>query len=317
MNRMSMNPDAYNFFINLRSLQQAQLARKIGVKLNWDMGSFTGTGSAAGNLDPDTFAPTGYNIVGCLDTAQSAGAGYVVMNVNHHDGFCMWPTLYAESGYSPYCVSATTWYSENGSPDPVGDVIAGCHSRGLAIYLYFSILDYTHEIRSGTDETSNAAAYISKIETQLSELLNNYGVIDGIWFDGWKWAVGNYEYIPLHTIYDFIKNIQPDCLVLDNNHFYNWPQGDCKVWETPFDGSVPSGNADPGEEVNTIRNDNHWHFRAGDDQTTDSMRTAADINAKISNAVSNNATYLLALQPDLSGALTAGQVTRLADVVVP
>jgi alpha-L-fucosidase len=278
------------------------------------MPTFTNTDPANPDLDVNTFAPTGLNIDQWLDACVSAGMTYACFTTKHHDGFAMYPTAYHVDGYSPYSIAQTTWYANNGNPDVVGLFVTKCREHGLNPCLYFSIWDWTYEVRSGTDETTAAAAYIAMIETQLTELLTNYGDITALWFDGWGPWMG-FEEIPYATIYDFAKSLQPNCLLIVNTRTHPTSNSQIEVYETPTaDGSIPAGNTRLSEEVNKIRSVNGWFYQTNADQTLATLRSAVDILTAVANANNNHGTYMLGITPDRAGELPAAQVTRLGEL---
>jgi alpha-L-fucosidase len=281
------------------------------------MPTFVSAEIANPNLSVDTFAPTttALDVDGWLNVCVSAGTEYAYLTTKHHDGFALWPTAYHADGYAPYSIAQTAWYAANGSPDIVGDFVAACRAHGIKPGLYISAWDLTFEARTGTNETTNAAGYIAMIETQLTELLTNYGDIMAIWIDGWAWHLG-YDEIPYSTIYNFIKSIQPNCLVVENSHTHPTNTSQIEVFEQPVNGeqTIPVGNLRPAEMVATPRTDGRWFYNSGVDQTASALRSAATILGEIANANDNNATFMLALTPDTAGVLPLAQVDLCASL---
>src|SRR4030043_2220839 len=182
--------------------------------------------------------PTDLDIDQWLDACVAADIKCAILTTKHHDGFALWPTSYHAPAHDPYSIAETTWYAMNGSPDIVELFVDGCRSRGIEPGLYFSINDTTYETRTATNETTEAASYIAMIETQLSELLSNYGSITTLWLDGWGWHMG-YNEIPYITIRNFIGNISPNCVVVENSQtgHPNYTS-DIDVYES---GAIPAG----------------------------------------------------------------------------
>lgn len=284
--------------------------QKFAALICWNMPTFTNTELSAGNIDPNTFAPTDLDIDDWLDTCVLAGMEVVYLTVKAPDGFMLWPSLQAAAGYDPYTIARTTWYANNGSPDVVGLFVAGCVARGIKPGLYFSIWDLTHEIRTGTDETTDAAAYVTMTQTQLTELLTNYGDIYAIWFDAWEWHVA-YYYIKPSVIKNHIRSIQPNCIIISNDHEHPSVITQIEVYETQIDGVIPEGNTRLAEEVQTIRNNAKWYFDVADTHTAADFMTKAEINAKKATVNSRRAVYNLGLQIDKSGHLPAAQKALL------
>jgi hypothetical protein len=281
-----------------------------GLGICFSISTFTG-GVNYVNGDVNMFNPTDLDVEEWLDTAVISGAKYIDTVAKDEAGFCLYPTAFADPTYSPYSIGSTNWYANNGNYDILSHVINGCRSRNLGIVLYFSIRDLTHEVRSGTDEVSDPTTYINMIKTQLTEILSNYGAIDAIWFDDWNWHV-SYGNIPFFTIYDHVKSLQPNCLVLTNEHLFPTNYSDIEIWESETaDGHVPAGNTRLAEEVETMRTDGKWIFNLGDDNTSAVMKDKATINTQIAQSNSRAACYNLQFQVDRTGHIVASQKTIL------
>ncbi len=273
-----------------------------GSLIGYSIISFTNSINQKPDADPNTFNPTDLDIDEWLDTCVIAGMSYAALTVKAHDGFCLWPTEFADPLHDPYSVEQSSWYIDSEHSDIVKLFVDGCNSRGLKPVFYFSIWDLTHEARTGTDETSDAASYISMIETQLTELLTNYGDITAIWFDGWGWHVP-YTNIPYATIYNHVKSIQPNCLVISNDHLLNGLNTEIDVYEASITGSVTLGNNLPAQEVQSPRVDGQWISILGQSQTASDYLTKTQINDAKELANSRGATFMLALTPDETGHL--------------
>ena len=190
-----------------------------------------------GSLDVKKFNPTEFDSDQWCHAAKAAGMKYLVLVTKHHDGFCNWPTKQTE-----YCVSSTPWKG-----DVVGEVAKSCKKYGIKLGLYYSLWD-RHEKTHDTDEW----AYVEFMKAQLYELLTGYGEVIELWFDGfWKkqqsgWEKqitddtgekvhggpksaarddkfiqawrneGNYRWQMDH-VYQYIKSLQPNCLVMNNS----------------------------------------------------------------------------------------------------
>lgn len=275
------------------------------------MGTFTQADLSDPNLDVNTFAPTDLDIDQWLDACVSAGMTYATLTTKHHDGFALWPTAYHVGANPPYSVAQTTWYANNGNPDIVSLFVTKCRAHNLNPCLYFSMLDLTYEVRSGTNETTDAAGYLVMIEAQLTELLTNYGDITALWFDGWGWHMG-YEEIPYATVYNFVKNLQPNCLVIENSHTHPTVTSEIEVYEFGSDGHIPEANVRRSEEVDTMRVDNAWFYVSADSDAA--LTSAAELLEAIHDANNYTGTYQLGIAPGTDGHLSAAQVTRLGEI---
>ena len=113
------------------------------------------------------------------------GFGYAVLTARHHDGYAMW-----NSKVNPYnCVNI------GGAPDVVGEYVGAMRAEGLKVGLYYSPASWSHPDYPGPffrdwpgekDWKSEEARrrFIAWYRAELKELLDGYGPIDYLWFDG-------------------------------------------------------------------------------------------------------------------------------------
>ncbi len=318
----------------LAQLQASYVSQKCGAILHFNIETFVcatqHSCAAAGNIDPNLFAPTGLNIGQWLDAVVAGGCKYAVLTVKHGNGFVLYPTAQAVPTFSPYSIAQTTWYTNNGSPDIVGLFVAGCRSRSLNPVLYFTIRDLTYELRSNTTAATGAAAYISFVEAQLNELLSNYGAITAIWIDDWytpdpttpgdqNGGLGHYTNIPFATIYNFIKGIQPLCLVVNNDHQLSLSTTDIIEYEldaagvTPSNPSPlpPSNNTAPSEAVSPIRWDGDWFTVTADPQDDGSVQSSRQIHDDMVFLSGRATSYLIGMTPTQAGVIPYVQLNQL------
>lgn len=292
------------------SLMNKYVENQFGALVCWNMPTFTDSELANGDLSPDTFSPTGLDIDEWLNALDTAGIKYAMLTVKHHDGFMLWPSAQAAPAHDPYTIAQTTWYANNANPDITKLFIDGCRERGIKPCIYFSVWDLTHEARTGTDEVSDSAAYIQMIEDQLTELLTNYGDIYALWLDGWGWHI-DYANIPYATIYDFIKGLQHNCLVIVNDQDQDIRSSQIVEYEPHSDMEIPAGNLRLSEQVETIRTDFKWFWASNVDQNADDFMDKATILARIAQVHDRNGTFLIGITPDKSGHLPPAQKTLL------
>lgn len=294
-------------------LRQHYIALGFGSLVCWGMPTFVDLEYADPDLDPDTWSPTGLDIDQWLAALVAGGCKYATLTTKHHDGFALWPTDYFVPGYDPYSIAQTSWYVANGNPDIVGLFVSKCRSHGLAPGLYFSMRDYTYEVRGSTSQGYNPSAYIDMIKFQLTELLTNYGTINSVWFDGWSWSLG-YEYITYPMIYKFVKSISPTTLVIENAHIHPSLTSQIETYEQN-ETAVTNGNVRLSETSRSPRIDQKWFY--GD--TADQSSAAYDlvsIRASLLHNNNNHSNLHLASTPDLSGVLPAAQVTMYSQIPV-
>lgn len=149
------------------------------------------------------FNPTDFDAKKWAKQAKNMGAKYMIFTTKHHDGFCMWP-----SKYTKYTIANTPY-----KKDIVKQVVDAYTAEGIDVYLYFSIIDWSHpgylsggninspQIKKTYQEAGdNYNPFESKEQekryedfktftrNQLFEILDNYPQIKGLWFDG-SWDV--------------------------------------------------------------------------------------------------------------------------------
>jgi alpha-L-fucosidase len=124
------------------------------------------------------FTLEGFDPAEWARTAKRMGARYVTVTTKHHDGFCLWP-----SAFSDFTVAATP-----SGRDVLGEIIAAYQAEGLAVHLYYSVLDWHHpDWRYTLDAEADRAAFDRYLEfatNQLRELATRYPTVRGFWFDG-------------------------------------------------------------------------------------------------------------------------------------
>jgi alpha-L-fucosidase len=195
-----------------------------GLFLHFGINTYYDTEWSDGTLDPARFNPTQLDTDQWCSAARAAGMKYVVLVTKHHDGFCNWP-----SRYTRYSVASTPFRG-----DVVGALVNSARKHGLEVGFYYSLWD-RHEPSHDRDEY----AYVEFMKHQLGELLSDYGPVVELWFDGfWKkqrsgWEKVDGRFAPAETfiqswrnegayrwqmdhLYQYIKRLQPDCMVMNN-----------------------------------------------------------------------------------------------------
>lgn len=103
-------------------------------------------------FDPDEWA----------ELFKNAGAKYVVLTSKHHDGFCLWPSI-----YSPY------WNSVHMGPniDIIDTLSHSVRDAGLRFGLYYSLLEWNNPLYKESTITEWVDDYMIP---QMKELVNKY-----------------------------------------------------------------------------------------------------------------------------------------------
>jgi alpha-L-fucosidase len=190
---------------DLHALQQSFVDLRFGMFIHFNIPTFMQDDWADPDALPAIFNPTKLNCEQWAQAAKSANMSYGCLTTKHHSGFCIWNTK-------------TTDYNVMNSPlkrDVVKEYTDAFRAKGLKVMLYYSILDTHHKLRPGCITKQ----HIQMIKAQLRELLTQYGEITALIIDGWDapWSRISYDDVPFEEIYNLIKSIQPDCLVMDLN----------------------------------------------------------------------------------------------------
>ncbi|RYY61770.1 MAG: carbohydrate-binding protein [Chitinophagaceae bacterium] len=189
----------------LNELQQKFVDLRFGMFIHFNIPTYANADWPDPLTPPSVFNPQKLDANQWARAAKSANMSYGCLTTKHHSGFCIWDTK-------------TTSYSVMNSPykkDVVRQFVDAFRANGLKVMLYYSILDTHHELRPN----KLTAAHIQMVKQQITELLTNYGKIEALVIDGWDapWSRITYDQIPFADIYSLVKQLQPDCLIMDLN----------------------------------------------------------------------------------------------------
>ena len=153
------------------------------------------------NTNIKIFNPIKIDVNQWVRVFKEAGIKLIILTAKHHDGFCLWPTMFTD-----YNISNTPF--QNGKGDIVRDLSEACHKAGIKFGVYLSPWDM-HEKTYGTPE------YNKHFLNQLTELLTNYGEISEVWFDGanGEGSNGRKQTYDWHSYYKLIRKLQPDAVI--------------------------------------------------------------------------------------------------------
>src|SRR5262249_4227700 len=138
-------------------------------------------------------------------------------------------------------------------------------SAGLAVGLYYSILDLRGDIRHHNVTPEK----IARIKTEVTELLTQYGPINVLIFDGWNapWSRISYDEVPFHEIYRLVKHLQPSCLISELNASQFPPSAlyytDIKAFEQNAGQTLPAESLIPSQSCVTLTEG--WFWKQGDE----------------------------------------------------
>ena len=179
--------------------QLAWQAAEFGLFCHFGINTFYDKEWSDGTLSPAGFNPARLDARQWVQTAQAAGARYLIFTAKHHDGFCLWQT-----DTTDYSVRASPWKSGKG--DVVAEVAQACHDLGMPLGLYLSPWD-RHE-----PCYKDPAAYDRFYTRQLTELCTRYGPLFELWFDGAGSEGRVYDWNAIMAVAD---TYQPDALIFN------------------------------------------------------------------------------------------------------
>ncbi len=289
---------------------------KFGMFIHWGASSVLGHGEWVMNQRNikvsdyskliNFFNPQSFDAKKWVDIAKAGGMKYITFITRHHDGFSNWDTK-----QSDWKITNTPY-----GKDVLKQLADECHKQGIKLVCYYSLLDwyrsdYQYETGrtgkgSGRTEKSNWQGYLNFMKAQLTELLTNYGTIDGIWFDGhWDQTAPegaadrtsrvDWKY---NEIYSLIHKLQPACLVGNNHHMTPFEGEDFQAFEKDLPGQNTSGlNFQEGSshlplETCETMNDS-WGFNI----TDGNYKSVKGLIQYLANAAGRNANFLLNVGP--------------------
>jgi len=253
----------------------------------------------------DQFNPVKFDADKWVQLAKEAGMKYIVITSKHHDGFCLF-----DSEYTEFDVMSTPF-----KRDIMKELADAAHREGIRICWYHSIMDWHHPDylpRRGweTGRSSDGAdfdRYVTYMKNQLQELVNNYGDIGVLWFDGEWEETWSHEYGK--DIYQYVRKLQPGIII--NNRVdvgRGGMEGMSKGAEFGGDFGTPEQQVPatgiPGVDWEScITMNHHWGFNKNDHNwksTRELIRMLVDIVSKGGNLLLNVGPTSEGLIPDPS-----------------
>ena len=258
------------------------------------------------------FKPTMFNAREWVRMAKNAGMKYIVITTKHHDGFCLWPSIYTD-----WSIKSTPF-----KRDPLKELAEACKEYGLKLCFYYSIMDWHHPYYSEPRLWNDKAAanpdmdiYVTYMKDQIKELIDNYGPIGILWFDGeWEksWTEERAE-----DLVKYIMKLQPDIIINNRvgkarsgmqglNDPYFKPLGD---YGTP-EQEIPSTGI-PGLDWETCMTMNDtWGYRKDDNN----WKSSSLLIYNLIDIASKGGNFLLNVGPTAEGLFPEASVKALQDI---
>jgi len=250
---------------------------------------------------------------------------YMVFTARHHDGFSLFDSKYSMDDFTVMKTPAKR--------DVVREYTEACRKAGLKVGIYYSPMDWrSPAVYMPLTFRKEGEKLRTQCHKQIEELMNNYGKIDILWYDGGEDFILGYN-IPRHVLAEDkltykqnpfipnfwqaeelnekVRNWQPGIVI--NERFGDWLRGKAThgVGFGDFKGSEKKvGNFDihtPWETCDTLGTSWGWV----DDDVIKSFRQLVDILVR---TVTGGGNLLLNIAPDGEGSFDEGQVERLYEI---
>jgi len=247
------------------------------------------------------FNPVKFNADEWVQIAKNAGMKYIVITSKHHDGFCLW-----DSHVSDYDIIDRTPFKL----DVLHELAVACREQGIKLCFYHSIMDWHHPDARGEKFPAYRENYL---KPQLKELVNRYGKLGVLWFDG-EW-IDEWTEDQGKELYNYVRNLQPDIIInnrvgkgrsgMQGMNSYEGAAGD---FGTPEQEVLQSAAAMDWESCMTMND--HWGFNAQDDHWKSPemlVHHLVDIAAKGGN-------FLLNVGPTSEGLIPQPSIDRLREI---
>ncbi|MBE6298420.1 MAG: alpha-L-fucosidase [Bacteroidales bacterium] len=311
---------------NLRSRQEFADS-KFGIFIHWGIYSMFAQGEwylQNATIDKneyakaaDAFYPHRFNAREWVSAIKDAGAKYICFTTRHHDSFSMWDTEQSEYNI----VDATPF-----GRDVLRELADECHAQGIRLHFYYSHLDWMRDEypmgRTGSriigrDTTKvNWPEYYEFMNSQIRELLTNYGEIGAIWFDGW-WD-HDQDSVPfdwqLQQQYAMIHELQPACLVGNNHHQVPFEGEDIQIFERDLPGENTAGLS--GQDISRLpletcqTMNGMWGYKLVDQE----YKSTETLIQYLVSAAGKGANLLMNIGPQPNGELPATAIERLREI---
>ncbi len=170
-------------------------AYKFGAFISFNTQQFTGR-ELCRTADPQIYQPIELDVENWIDAIDLAGMKYAILTTRSTSGFLLWdsPTTYDDVG------------SSQNKTDVVQAFTDECRKHNITPGLYYGMWGGEWKKHSQAREI---------ILAQLFELATKYGDIEYFFIDMLNWLPDN---LPPQEIYDLLKSLQPETIVLMNQH---------------------------------------------------------------------------------------------------
>jgi len=256
------------------------------------------------------FDPVHFDAEEWVLLAKDAGMRYLVITSKHHDGFSLW-----DSEYTDYDITNTPF-----GRDVLRELSDACKRHGIQFSVYYSLADWYHPdyplgSPGGQVEKPqpNMPRYVEFVRNQTRELIEKYGPLGVLWFDGeweepWTREYGN-------DLYAYLKGLQPSLLI--NNRVSKGREG---MAGTTRQSDLNAGDFDtPEQEIGRFNTERPWEScitlcRQWAWKPDDEMKSLEESLHLLIGAVAGDGNLLLNIGPMPDGRIESRQAARLRDM---
>lgn len=253
------------------------------------------------------FNPTEFDADEWVRTARDAGMKYIVITAKHHDGFCLW-----DSRFTDYDIMATPF-----KRDILAELSAACRKHGVKFCVYYSICDWHHPDYptdspggKGVKPDSDMPRYFEYLKNQLREIIENYGPVGVLWFDGewerpWEPKYG----VELER---FLRKLQPNLII--NNRIGKGRDG--MAGTTKQTAENPGDYDTPEQRIGAFNRDRPWETcmticRGWSWKPNDRMKSLEECLHALARTAGGDGNFLFNVGPMPDGRIEPRQVERL------
>ncbi len=255
------------------------------------------------------FNPTEFDAEEWARIAKDAGMKYLVITSKHHDGFCIWDTKYTD-----YNIMHTPF-----GRDVLKELSDACKKHGIQFCTYHSICDWYHPdypLGSPGGKTPkpnpNMDRYNQYLKNQVAELIQNYGPLGILWFDGeWEKPWTHERGVDL---YQHVRSLQPSIII--NNRV--------GVGRAGMEGGTAAGafGGDydtPEQRIGKFQRDRPWESciticRQWAWKPNDQMKSLKECLQTLVRVVGGDGNLLFNVGPMPDGRIEPRQVDRLMEM---
>ena len=256
------------------------------------------------------FNPVKYNADEWVRIAKDAGMRYIVITSKHHDGFCLW-----DSKQTEYDVAGTPY-----GKDLLKPLSEACRRHGVRLCFYHSIMDWRHPNyeplpawdKGREGHQPDYDKYTLYMKSQLKELVQGYGPLGVLWFDG-EWEK---SWTHDRDLYNYVRTLQPDIVI--NNRVDKGRKG---MQGMNKEGAFAGDFGTPEQEIpatgmpgvaweSCMTMNRTWGYKKDDHD----WKSSRDLIRKLVDIASKGGNFLLNVGPTAEGLIPAPSVERLAAV---